>query len=152
MEVVISLQQLHDFAQVFWKQAGGARVFAFHGQMGAGKTTTIAALAQARGVKDITGSPTFSIINEYDFVENGLQHKIFHIDLYRLKDWEEVVQAGIEDCVYSDAICFIEWPERAAELFDENTVHVYIEPVDEMHRSFRMEKPERISSNMPDKS
>ena len=152
MTTQVALAQLHDFAQVFWKEAGGARVFAFHGQMGVGKTTTIAALAHAKGVTDVTGSPTFSIINEYDFIENGQPQRIFHIDLYRLKDWEEVVQAGIEDCVFSGAICFVEWPERAPELFDDDTIHVFIDPVNETHRSIRMEKQNTISTNMPDKS
>ena len=94
--------------------------------MGAGKTTTIAALCRSKGVKDSLSSPTFSIINEYSFVENGLAKKIFHIDLYRLNGEEEVQQTGVEDCVYSNEICFVEWPEKAPFLFDENTVHVVI--------------------------
>jgi tRNA threonylcarbamoyladenosine biosynthesis protein TsaE len=134
MERVVSLFELHDFAQDFWKEMNGVKVFAFHGQMGAGKTTTIAALCHAKKVSDVTGSPTFSIINEYDFDENGPQKKIYHIDLYRLKNYEEVVQAGVEDCVYSGEICFVEWPEKAPELFDEKTVHVHIEAIDENKR------------------
>ena len=130
----VSFDELGIFARQFWNYADGKKVFAFHGQMGAGKTTLISALCHFKGTKDVTGSPTFSIINEYTYSENGEAKKIFHIDLYRLKDEEEVVQAGVEDCVYSGSICMIEWPEKAPGLFDEETLHVFIEPVSETER------------------
>ncbi|MBO9682232.1 MAG: tRNA (adenosine(37)-N6)-threonylcarbamoyltransferase complex ATPase subunit type 1 TsaE [Flavisolibacter sp.] len=130
----ISLDRLENFAEEFWAQAKDKKVFAFHGEMGAGKTTIISALCHYKGTKDVTGSPTFSIINEYSYSENGENKKIFHIDLYRLKDEEEVVQAGVEDCVYSGSVCMVEWPEKAPDLFDEKTVHVFIEPVSERER------------------
>ena len=116
-----SIEQLPAFAAAFWNQVKEARVFLFHGQMGAGKTTTITALCQYKGVQQGISSPTFSIINEYVYIENGQQKTIYHIDLYRLKDLEEMIAAGVEDCIYSGAICFVEWPQKAPELFDENT-------------------------------
>lgn len=140
MEEVITLEELPLFAQRFWNYVNGAKVFAFHGQMGAGKTTTVAALCHAKKTADVTGSPTFSIINEYDFDDFGQQKRIFHIDLYRLNSWEEVVQAGVEDCVYSGDICFVEWPEKAPRLFDENTVHVSIEALDVQRRKISVVK------------
>ena len=127
----VSINRLEEFAEQFWKEVNGARIFAFHGQMGAGKTTIISALCHFKGTKDVTGSPTFSIINEYRLNEG---EQIFHIDLYRLRDAEEVMQSGVEDCVYSGAVCMIEWPEKAPHLFDENSVHVYIEPLSENER------------------
>lgn len=130
----VSLNELENFAGRFWTYNKGKKLFAFHGQMGAGKTTIISALCRYRGVNDVTGSPTFSIINQYSFTENGEIMKIFHIDLYRLKDEEEVVQAGVEDCIFSGSICMVEWPEKAPDLFDEETVHVFIEPVSESER------------------
>jgi tRNA threonylcarbamoyladenosine biosynthesis protein TsaE len=130
----VSLDQLENFAEQFWMQVGSAKVFAFHGEMGVGKTTIISTLCHYKGTKDVTGSPTFSIINEYSYPENGESKKIFHIDLYRLKDNEEVVQAGVEDCVYSGCICMVEWPEKAPDIFDDKTVHVLIEPVSETER------------------
>jgi tRNA threonylcarbamoyladenosine biosynthesis protein TsaE len=69
--------------------------------------------------------------------ENGQQKKIFHIDLYRLKDEEEAMQAGVEDCIYSDHTCLIEWPEKIPHLLPENTMHVYINVVDEKTRRIR---------------
>jgi len=89
-------------------------------------------------VKDIVSSPTFSIINEYSFNENGIEKKIFHIDLYRLNDEEEAGQAGVEDCFYSDHICLVEWPEKAPHLFPDDTLHVYIEAIDNQTRQIRI--------------
>ena len=130
----VSFDELGFFAKQFWSYVKDKKVFAFHGEMGAGKTTIISALCHYKGTKDVTGSPTFSIINEYSYSEKGEVKKIFHIDLYRLKDEQEVVQAGVEDCVYSGSICMIEWPEKAPGLFDEETVHVFILPVSETER------------------
>jgi tRNA threonylcarbamoyladenosine biosynthesis protein TsaE len=119
----------------------GEKIFAFHGAMGAGKTTLIEALCRKKGVKDVMGSPTFSIINEYVFLEDRAEKLIYHIDLYRLKDEQEIVQTGVEDCIYSNEICFVEWPDKAPELFDENTVHVFIEPVNETERTVKISLP-----------
>lgn len=126
MELIFSLNEIKENATRFWKLAGNATVIAFHGEMGAGKTTFIHALCDVKNVQDIVGSPTFSLINEYDYSENGTEKKIFHIDLYRLKNEEEARQAGIEDCFYSGNICLVEWPEKASGLFPDDTLHVYI--------------------------
>ena len=142
MQFQVSLNQLENFAEQFWNHVRNAKVFAFHGEMGAGKTTIISALCNYKGITDVAGSPTFSIINEYAFFENGAPKKIFHIDLYRLKDEEEVVQAGVEDCVYSGAICMVEWPQKAPGLFDEETAHVFIEAVSETERKVEVKVPE----------
>jgi tRNA threonylcarbamoyladenosine biosynthesis protein TsaE len=132
MEFRFSLDNINEVAKSCWQIAAkaGARVLAFHGQMGAGKTTFIHALCDVRGVKDVVGSPTFSIINEYLFIENGEEKKIYHIDLYRLRDEEEALQAGVEDCLYSDHLCLVEWPEKAPGIFPGNTIHIYIEAID----------------------
>lgn len=135
MEWQISIEELEDFARDFWQQFKEAKVFAFHGQMGAGKTTTIAALCRHKGVQDAVGSPTFSIINEYTY---GTGRKIYHIDLYRLRDMEEIIQSGVEDAVYSGEICMVEWPEKAPELFEDSTIHVQISALDSGTRSVKV--------------
>ena len=134
MEIIYAINQLEQTAKAFWKIAGDTSVIVFHGNMGAGKTTFIHALCNARRVKDVVGSPTFSIVNEYFFVENGTEKKIFHIDLYRLRDEQEAVQAGVEDCLNSDHICLIEWPEKIPSLLPENTLHIFIETIDSVTR------------------
>jgi len=125
MELIIELDRIHEAARIFWQHVSG-KVFAFHGEMGAGKTTFITALCSAKGVHSTMGSPTFSLINEYVFVEGGESRSVFHLDLYRIKDEAEAVNAGIEDCLYSGNICFVEWPEKIPGLLPDDTVHVSV--------------------------
>lgn len=125
VDITYILNDIKDAAIKFLDATHDKKVIAFHGNMGAGKTTFIHALCEIKGVKDVVGSPTFSIINEYSY-PGGM---IFHIDLYRLKDEEEAMRAGVEDCLYSDHICFVEWPEKAPGIFPTDTIHALIEVV-----------------------
>jgi tRNA threonylcarbamoyladenosine biosynthesis protein TsaE len=138
MELTFSLHDINAVAKDFWEKVEGKTVFAFHGLMGAGKTTFIHALCDAKGVKDVVGSPTFSIINEYQYNCEGTKRVLFHIDLYRLKDEEEAQKAGVEDALYSGNICLVEWPEKVANIFPGHTVHVFIELVDEKTRQLKI--------------
>ncbi|MBC7948273.1 MAG: tRNA (adenosine(37)-N6)-threonylcarbamoyltransferase complex ATPase subunit type 1 TsaE [Chitinophagaceae bacterium] len=134
MEFQFSLNNIGEIATRFWKLQNDSSVFAFHGLMGAGKTTFIHALCEAKGVKDTVGSPTFSLINQYNYTEGGEIKKIYHLDLYRLKDEDEAIQAGLEDCLYSGDVCLVEWPEKAPGIFPGNTAHLYIEVIDSDNR------------------
>ncbi|MFT3936744.1 MAG: tRNA (adenosine(37)-N6)-threonylcarbamoyltransferase complex ATPase subunit type 1 TsaE [Chitinophagaceae bacterium] len=130
-----NLEEIADVAATFWQQWGGKKVFAFHGQMGAGKTTFIHALCDVMKVSTTVGSPTFSLINEYGY-PGGV---VYHIDLYRLKDEEEAMRAGVEDCLYSGYACLVEWPEKAPGIFPLDTVHVYLEAGEDQIRLMRVE-------------
>lgn len=142
MTVTLTLDELPAFAQRFWQEAAGkATVFLFYGEMGAGKTTLIEALCTAKGVKERMGSPTFSIINQYAYPENGEEKLLYHMDLYRLKDEEEVIGAGVEDCLYSGAICLVEWPQKAPGLFTGPVVSVSIETLDATRRQVNIKGP-----------
>lgn len=122
MQLSFTLDTIKEAAATCWQQLGNRKVVALHGQMGAGKTTFVHALCDAKGVTSTVGSPTFSIINEYAYPDGQL----YHIDLYRLKDEEEAIRAGVEDCLYSGSICFVEWPERAEGIFPDDTVKLHI--------------------------
>jgi tRNA threonylcarbamoyladenosine biosynthesis protein TsaE len=126
MELRFHLQEIGTAARQLWQQFPTAKVFAFHGDMGAGKTTFIHALCNQKGVRDTVGSPTFPIINEYRYSDG----KIFHIDLYRLKDEEEALRAGVEDVLYSDELCLVEWPDRAPGIFPPGTIWLRIRAID----------------------
>jgi tRNA threonylcarbamoyladenosine biosynthesis protein TsaE len=126
MEWILTLDNMAETANAFWQAHEDRRVFAFQGEMGSGKTTFIHALCDSKKVSSPVGSPTFSIINEYACPEG----RIFHIDLYRLKDEEEAVRAGIEDCLYSGDICLVEWPSVAPALFPKGTVTVSLTILD----------------------
>ena len=134
MEVNFTLDTIQDSAKKLLSLSANYKVFAFHGEMGAGKTTFIHALCEAIGVKDVITSPTFSIINQYQ-TNDG--QTIYHIDLYRIKDENEAINAGIEDCLYSGNICLVEWPEKAAGIFPDETLHVTITSVDDNTRNLK---------------
>ncbi len=99
------------------------RVIAFYGEMGAGKTTLIKAICEELGVKENISSPTFSLVNEYHSTSGK---KIYHFDFYRINNISEAYDMGYEEYFYSDAFCFIEWPEKIAELLPSNVLKVNI--------------------------
>ncbi len=109
------------------------RVFAFDGQMGAGKTTFIKKLCEEMGTLDVVNSPTFAIVNVYD-VERPYKGEVYHFDCYRLKDIREAMDLGAEEYLYSGNYCFIEWPEMIEALLPEDTVWVKIEPQENGNR------------------
>lgn len=117
-----SLDGIAGAAREFVAQIGTNRVFAFYGNMGAGKTTFIKAVCEQLGVKDAVTSPTFAIVNEYESDMGA----IYHFDFYRIKNLGEVMDLGFEDYTYSGNLCLMEWPELIEELLPENTVNVNI--------------------------
>lgn len=123
-----SLSSLPEAARRFLELARGTdrRLFAFYGDMGAGKTTFIRELARAMGVPEsqATNSPSFSLVNEYEAEPSG--EKIYHFDFYRLDCLEEAIDMGVEDYWASGNFCFMEWPERVAPILPEETVSVKI--------------------------
>lgn len=134
MEIKInSLDQIGATAEQFVACMKDARVFAFYGKMGAGKTTFIKAVCECMGVKEVITSPTFAIVNEYQSETTGGQ--IFHFDFYRIKKLEEVYDLGYEEYFYSGAHCFIEWPELIEDLLPENATRVTIKENEDGSRS-----------------
>ena len=131
------LNGINQAAAEFVNQMDGRSVFAFYGQMGAGKTTFIKAVCAELGITETVTSPTFSIVNEYRSDSNGAL--VYHFDFYRIKELEEVYDMGYEDYFYSGAPCFIEWPELIEELLPEDTVRVTIEEQPDHSRVVRVE-------------
>ncbi len=119
-------------AKEFVSLMGDQTVYAFNGEMGAGKTTFIRALVEQLGVDpEEANSPSFSIINEYR--SDTTAELIYHFDLYRLEDVEEALEIGVEDYFDSGALCLLEWPERIEPLLPDDTVVVKItvDPLDD---------------------
>ena len=137
MEWIFSEEQLPEIAASFWQYYEGQQVFTLEGQMGAGKTTFVKALCAAKGVKDATASPTFSIINQY-LSASGTT--IYHLDLYRLRDEEEAIAAGVEDTIYQhNAVCFIEWPEIIGHLLPAKTTRLQLSVLPDQKRLLKAE-------------
>ncbi len=127
---VDSMEQLPEAARQFVGMMEDETVYAFYGDMGAGKTTFINQLCKELGVDDDdTSSPSFSIINEYR--SSTTAELIYHFDLYRIEDIDEALDIGIEDYFDSGALCLIEWPERIEQLLPDDTVVVNIKVNDD---------------------
>ncbi|WP_343688811.1 tRNA (adenosine(37)-N6)-threonylcarbamoyltransferase complex ATPase subunit type 1 TsaE [Chitinophaga sp.] len=140
MEWTFTIAELPEVAQSFWAAYGGQQIFTLTGAMGAGKTTFVKALCAAKGVEDTTASPTFSIINQYTYRTNdGATRNIYHLDLYRLRDEEEAIGAGVEDTLYQDgAICFVEWPDIIENLLPEDTIRLQLTVLPDQRRQLRV--------------
>lgn len=126
---------LKEASQLLLKKHSNSKVFAFDGEMGAGKTTFIKSICEQIGVIDVVNSPTFAIVNVYTARDN---QEVFHLDLYRLKTIEEFFDIGYEDYFYSGAYCFVEWPEKVEEYLPDDVVRIKIEtdPQSEVRRVY----------------
>ncbi len=137
MELLLNnLSEIDILANRFVENMNHRKVFAFYGEMGAGKTTFIKAVCKALGVTETITSPTFAIINEY---KKSDSESIFHFDFYRIKNIEEAYDFGYEDYFYSEQLCFIEWPELVEPLLPENVVRVQITVQDNDQRLISIE-------------
>ncbi len=116
-------EDMHSVADQLLEFAGQLKIFAFKGEMGAGKTTLIKAICSKLGVSQGMSSPTFSIVNEY---HSNKGESLFHFDFYRLKTEQEAVDIGVEEYFASGSYCFIEWPENILNLLPDNRVDIII--------------------------
>ena len=136
-----SLAEIDDAAKQMVAMMGDLTIFAFDGEMGAGKTTFINVLSHALGVEDdVTNSPSFSIINEYR--SDTTAELIYHFDLYRLESMDEAFDIGVEDYFDSGAVCLLEWPERIEDILPEDTVKINIKVNDDDSRTLTLNFPE----------
>ncbi len=115
-------EELPQAAEKLLRYAGNRKVFLLYAQMGSGKTTFIKHLCRTLGSTDNFSSPTFSIVNEYSS-PNG---KLYHFDLYRIKNAEELYDLGIEEYLDSGAYCFVEWPELLEQVLKEAYLKITI--------------------------
>lgn len=127
-QITYSLATLHDAAKALWTIGKDISVWSFAGDMGAGKTTLISALCDYLGVQDAVSSPTYALVNEYQFELEGQIKTIYHADWYRLKDAEDARYAGMEEILYQpNAYAFVEWASNAIELLHKAYLKIEIE-------------------------
>jgi len=92
------------------------------GEMGVGKTVFTNGLCRALGVKEYVTSPTFTVVNEYD----GAGFPIYHFDMYRIEDEDELLEIGFDEYLNSGGICIIEWPEKVKGALPDKRIDVKI--------------------------
>ena len=134
MELIYTLNQIEEAARAVVESMQDGQLFAFYGQMGAGKTTLIKAICRQLGVQEEVNSPTFAIVNEYE----GTHQTIYHFDFYRINRPEEALDFGLYDYFDSGNICLMEWPECIEPLLPDDTVKIEISVIDENTRKLNL--------------
>jgi tRNA threonylcarbamoyladenosine biosynthesis protein TsaE len=129
-----NISEIHRAVESIKPYLDEYKVVLFNGPMGAGKTTLISALCRSLGSTDDLSSPTFSIVNEYD----SQAGTIYHFDFYRIDSIEEAFDFGVEEYLYSDKLCFLEWSEKIEELLPTKYLIVNIEVISETERTLNI--------------
>ena len=137
---VKSLDEIGAAAQEFVQYISSSdlqsNIFAFFGQMGAGKTTFIKALCRELGVSDDVNSPTFTIVNEYRAAKG---FPIYHFDFYRINRISEAYDIGMDEYFSGEGLCLIEWPEKIRELLPDDCFQVFVYVDEEGNRTIRID-------------
>jgi len=130
MELIINhLEDLEGAAKILLEYAGARKKWCFYGDLGAGKTTFIKAIGHYLNIQDSVTSPTYSLVNEYSYTDasTGTTNYLYHLDLYRLKQIEEALDIGIEEYLYDDYYCFIEWAEIIKPILPTDVLSINME-------------------------
>ena len=126
-----SVEDTNKIAEDFARTIEPGQIVLLVGDLGAGKTAFVKGVVKAlHGDPDQVTSPTFTIVNEYSLDD----FPIYHFDLYRLENPNELYNIGFEEYFYGSGVCFIEWPERASDSFDDSTIVVNIKKLGDNKR------------------
>jgi tRNA threonylcarbamoyladenosine biosynthesis protein TsaE len=110
-------------------------VFVLKGNLGAGKTTLVQEVCKLLKTKDVVTSPTFALINPY-LTSIGT---VYHMDMYRINHVDEAIDFGIEEYIWDDQFCFIEWPEKIELLLPESYIEINIQLQEDQSREVKIE-------------
>ncbi len=139
MQTVYSLNELEQVAADIIDAARSEHIWLIDGEMGAGKTTLIKAMAKQLGVTNTVSSPTFSIVNEYQDREGKT---IYHFDFYRLKSEAEAYDIGVDEYLESGNLCWLEWSEKIPSLLPERYFKIQLEVNDPQTRTIHYVREE----------
>lgn len=118
-----SEQETFRIAKELGESAASGEVYCLSGDLGVGKTVFTKGFAAGLGITEPVSSPTFTIVQIYE--EGRLP--LYHFDVYRIEDIEEMEEIGYEDCFYGDGVCLVEWAELIREILPENCKKIRIE-------------------------
>lgn len=134
MNTTYSLEELPNIAKKLIASVNN-KTLLFYGEMGVGKTTLIKEICKQLHVLDNISSPTFSLVNEY---ETKSKEKVFHFDFYRITDENEALDMGIEDYLYNNAWCLIEWPQNVENLLPLDAVEIHLSTLENGQRNIQL--------------
>lgn len=117
-----SAEDTSRIAAEFSKTLSPGDVVCLFGEMGVGKTVFTNGLCRALGACDYATSPTFTVVNEYD----GADFPVYHFDMYRIEDEDELIELGFDEYLSSGGICIIEWPENIPNSLPKKRINVKI--------------------------
>ena len=118
-----SPEETFQLARRLGKEAQPGQVYALDGDLGTGKTLFSQGFAEGLGVAEAVNSPTFTIVQEY----TSGRLPLYHFDVYRIEEPEELEEIGYEEYFFGEGVCLIEWAEQIQELLPVGTIHIYIE-------------------------
>ena len=133
MEINYSLEEISKAAKFIIDNAEH-KIILFEGEMGGGKTTLIRALAKVVGSHDLVSSPTFSIVNEYHYDKGS----IFHFDMYRIDNENEIINIGFDEYLEFGSLVFIEWPEKIPNLLPEKFTKLHLTIIEDNNRKLTL--------------
>ena len=140
--ILHSEQEVTEYGIRLGEEAMPGQVIALTGDLGAGKTTLTKAIARGLGVSDMITSPTFTIVKEY---RSG-RLPLYHFDVYRIGDPDEMYELGYEEYFYGEGVCVVEWADIIEDFLPENAIKIHISySDDEKAREVRIEKGEEDS-------
>jgi tRNA threonylcarbamoyladenosine biosynthesis protein TsaE len=142
VETTIAINSVADLSKkiaLVFDALQGRKKIALYGEMGAGKTTFTKAFCQHLAVKETTASPTFSLINQYSYQDaQGKNCRVYHLDLYRLRNIQEAFDIGIEDVLYDDNYCLVEWPQLIEPILGDEVASILIESIGKSKRTIKI--------------
>ena len=133
-----SAEETRIIAEALAKEARPGMIYAFRAEMGAGKTVFSQGFARGLGIEGPVSSPTFTLLQVYE----GGRLPLYHFDVYRIEDPEEMQEVGLDEYLFGDGVCLIEWSELIEELLPEGCIRIIIEKDksgDFDHRIIRVE-------------
>ncbi len=134
-----SPEETFEMAKRMGKEACSGQVFCLNGDLGVGKTLFSQGFAKGLGIDDYVNSPTFTIVQEY---HDG-RLPLYHFDVYRIEDSEEMEEVGFSDMIYGDGVCLIEWSDMISDILPESCVTITIEKDLEKGFDYRLIRVER---------
>ena len=117
-----SSSETEKIAAEFAKTLSPDSVICLYGEMGVGKTVFTNGICRALGVCEYATSPTFTVVNEYD----GECFPVYHFDMYRIEDEDELIEIGFDEYLNSSGICIIEWPENIPNSLPKKRINIKI--------------------------